>query len=508
MDNKDDKMVIENPLVEVEKSTLSSVLKEESCKLDLTNSTCMSTQITKNQGNNCGVLEEQSVKVVNSVDGSVGGEDVGVSKELSTGKNEESIVNDSGEMSKESNYVKFSGNGDGNLDGNSGSGAKLGSIALRTRNRAKKEDIEGVNVEVKRQARDDADEDDEENTFSVGDFVWGKIKSHPWWPGRIYDPSDASEFALKYKHEGQLLVAYFGDRTFAWCDPCHLKPFEENFEEMSKQSSLKTFDSAVMEALNQFGTLFKLQLTCSCARAKEGSSLPFVVNGGVKQGVYVPEKGISMYSADQCTPSALLADIKRLATCGFVTNTLELTVLKSWLSAFFHAKFGYSLPICCEPMSIEDPEDRECVPSETGFRGPDDGDYNIGTVSQNQGQNGLLLSLTLLDTSQKGRKSKTITELLGVVDTGNELERNMNGSDGETPVSKSVVKSRKKRRRVPDEDQSSVREVVGNDSDPKDEEQSGKLIGMSGRRKRKTNDEIESQVMTRSSARKTKDGSE
>ncbi|XP_057519069.1 PWWP domain-containing protein 3 [Amaranthus tricolor] len=509
MDNKDDKMVVEKPLVEVEKATVSSILKEESCKLDLTNSTCMSTQISKNQGNNCGVLKEQTVKVVNSVDGGVGGEDVGVSKELSTGTNEENIVDDGGEMSKENKYVKFGGNGDGILDGNTGSGAKFGSIAQRTRNRAKKEDMEGVDVEVKRKGRDDVDEDDEENTFSVGDFVWGKIKSHPWWPGRIYDPSDASEFALKYKHEGQLLVAYFGDRTFAWCDPSQLKSFEENFEEMSKQSSLKTFVSAVMEALNQFGTLFKLQMTCSCARAKEvEGSLPFVVNGGVKQGVYVPEKRISMCLADQCTSSALLADIKRLATCGFVTNALELTVLKSWLSAFFHAKFGYSLPICCEPMSIEDPVDRECVPSEIFFGGPDDGGYSIGTVDQNLGKKGSSLLLTPLDISQKGRKSKTITELLGVVDTGNELERNINGSDGETPVSKSVVKSRKKRRRVPDEDQSSVRGVVGNDRDPKEVEQSGKLMGMSGRRIRKTNDENDSQVITRSSARKTKDGSE
>ena len=60
MDNKDDKMVVEKPLVEVEKATVSSILKEESCKLDLTNSTCMSTQISKNQGNNCGVLKEQN----------------------------------------------------------------------------------------------------------------------------------------------------------------------------------------------------------------------------------------------------------------------------------------------------------------------------------------------------------------------------------------------------------------------------------------------------------------
>jgi hypothetical protein len=42
---------------------------------------------------------------------------------------------------------------------------------------------------------------DERCDISVGEFVWGKIKSHPWWPGWVYDPSDASELALKLKQE-------------------------------------------------------------------------------------------------------------------------------------------------------------------------------------------------------------------------------------------------------------------------------------------------------------------
>ncbi|KAF2308521.1 hypothetical protein GH714_010316 [Hevea brasiliensis] len=56
-----------------------------------------------------------------------------------------------------------------------------------------------------RELSDSKDWEGEENMedgheFSVGDFVWGKIKSHPWWPGRIYDPLDASDYAKKLNH--------------------------------------------------------------------------------------------------------------------------------------------------------------------------------------------------------------------------------------------------------------------------------------------------------------------
>lgn len=104
----------------------------------------------------------------------------------------------------------------------------LGSISQRTRNRVvkgKKEEVKDMDVEENDSESND-DEDDHETGFSVGDFVWGKIKSYPSWPGRIYDPLNASEFAMRYKHEGRLLVAYFGDRTFAWCDPSQLKPLD------------------------------------------------------------------------------------------------------------------------------------------------------------------------------------------------------------------------------------------------------------------------------------------
>ncbi|MCI64513.1 PWWP domain protein, partial [Trifolium medium] len=55
------------------------------------------------------------------------------------------------------------------------------------------ESVEGKNDEVVNEVTvvetsESVDVDDlvdEKSEFSVGDFVWGKIKSHPWWPGRV-----------------------------------------------------------------------------------------------------------------------------------------------------------------------------------------------------------------------------------------------------------------------------------------------------------------------------------
>ena len=50
---------------------------------------------------------------------------------------------------------------------------------------------------------------------SVGYFEWSKIKSHPWWPGQVYDPNGVSDKAVTAIQKGQFLVANFGDNTLA-----------------------------------------------------------------------------------------------------------------------------------------------------------------------------------------------------------------------------------------------------------------------------------------------------
>ncbi|KAH7532500.1 hypothetical protein FEM48_Zijuj04G0026500 [Ziziphus jujuba var. spinosa] len=216
------------------------------------------------------------------------------------------------------------------------------------------------------------DANDEQYEFTVGDFVWGKVKSHPWWPGQIYDPSYASDYAAKIKPKDRLLVAYFGDGTFAWCQPSQLKPFEKNFVEMSKQSSSKAFLNAVQQAVDEIGRLLELKMTCSCVPKENriGLSQPSAANSGVKEGILVPEAGIGKLSALMIEPDELLAGLKRAAQIMYVNSVLELRVIQSRLSAFYRSKGGYQLPQYHEPEPTPGLEEDNWKSVEVPTQGP------------------------------------------------------------------------------------------------------------------------------------------
>ncbi|KAM1075889.1 hypothetical protein PS2_023209 [Malus domestica] len=203
------------------------------------------------------------------------------------------------------------------------------------------------------------DMDDEGHEFLVGDFVWGKIKSHPWWPAQICDPSDASEYALKLKAKDRLLVAYFGDGTFAWCNSSQLKPFEEDFRKMSRQSSSKAFVNAVQQAVDEVGRLVRLKMSCICVKEEFPGEVgrPLAVNAGIKEGVRVPEGRVGKLLDRVSEPAELLAELKRVAEVMSMSSELELNALKSWLSAFYCSKGGYRLPVFVEAQSVPGLED-------------------------------------------------------------------------------------------------------------------------------------------------------
>lgn len=203
---------------------------------------------------------------------------------------------------------------------------------------------------------------DDGHKFSVGDFVWGKVKSHPWWPGRVYDPSCASDYAAKLRIDGRLLVAYFGDRSFAWCDPSQLKPFEDNFDEMSKQSSSKSFFNALQQALDEIGRLLELKMVCLYVPKQNHIGVgvqSLVMNAGIKQGVVASEGGIEKLSfvLSQSQPEEILAELKCVACDITAASMLEVRVLQSQLSGFYYAKGCYELPVYHEPQSILGLED-------------------------------------------------------------------------------------------------------------------------------------------------------
>ncbi|CAN4079232.1 unnamed protein product [Withania somnifera] len=253
--------------------------------------------------------------------------------------------------------------------------------------------------------------------YKVGDFVWGKIKSHPWWPGRVYDAPSASDFAMKFNQTGRLLVAYFGDGSFSWCPPSQLVPFVDNFEKMSKQSTSKSFLYAVEKVLDEFSVLVEFNVTCQCIsnERRAGLNWPLAVNAGIKKGVQVPVAETDRLLLSQYEPTEILKGLRHHASTISNSNILEFAVLKSWLSAFYRDKCGCLLASYYEPLQVEGLEDKKkdqgndandfSIPIEVPIEGPSEEETpNSGSANP---------PMTACDKIYQKRKQKSVAELMG-----------------------------------------------------------------------------------------------
>ncbi|KFK37950.1 hypothetical protein AALP_AA3G050800 [Arabis alpina] len=100
--------------------------------------------------------------------------------------------------------------------------------------------------------------------FEMGDLVWGKVKSHPWWPGRIFNEVFVSPSVRSMKKMGYVLVAFFGDNSYGWFDPAELIPFEPHVKEKSHQTNSSNFVKALEEAKEEACRMSALGLICKC----------------------------------------------------------------------------------------------------------------------------------------------------------------------------------------------------------------------------------------------------
>ncbi|KAK7278544.1 hypothetical protein RJT34_23574 [Clitoria ternatea] len=188
---------------------------------------------------------------------------------------------------------------------------------------------------------------EKEGEFSVYDIVWGKVKSHPWWPGQIFDPSDASVQAKKYSRKDRYLVAYFGDKTFAWNEASQLKPFRTHFPYIIKQSSSEVFQNAVDCALDEVTRRVEFGLACSCIpkHIYDKIKLQIVENAGIQQELNLVNRVDESLSTNSFSPVKLLEYLKALSE--FPTGSfgrLELLIAKAQLLAFYRLKGYSSLP--------------------------------------------------------------------------------------------------------------------------------------------------------------------
>ncbi|KAK1382423.1 PWWP domain-containing protein [Heracleum sosnowskyi] len=187
-----------------------------------------------------------------------------------------------------------------------------------------------------------------EGEFAASDLVWGKVRSHPWWPGQICDPSDASETAMKYHKKDCFLVSYFGDRTFAWNDASWLRPFRTHFSQIKEQSNSEAFHHAVSCALAEVSRRVELGLACSCISKDSFAEIESQIleNVGIRQEAGI-RYGVDESSAASCfEPGELLGHIRSLAVFPSADSDvlLQLVILKGQLSALSRFKGQGPLP--------------------------------------------------------------------------------------------------------------------------------------------------------------------
>ncbi|KAM7280747.1 hypothetical protein ACFE04_007881 [Oxalis oulophora] len=96
-------------------------------------------------------------------------------------------------------------------------------------------------------------------------------------------------------------------------------------------------------------------------------------NIGIKDGVLVPEARMDSHLSALMWPATSIALMKKIAVDVSAVNSLDLTVLKGRLSAFYRWKGIERLNICPEPLTIPGLEDKTVLKPK---RGPsDDEDY-------------------------------------------------------------------------------------------------------------------------------------
>ncbi|KAL9255335.1 PWWP domain-containing protein [Drosera capensis] len=321
-------------------------------------------------------------------------------------------------------------------ENNGGSNERVASSSKsRGRGRiGKKKEIKELNVAENTGKADPAMQ------FSVGDFVWGKIKHHPWWPGRIYDSSSASDYALSLnRDQGQVLVAYFGDFSFAWCSPDQLKPFAENFEELWRKSNLKAFVNSVDAALDEFGRLIELEMVCPCVSKSNERSRQLVINAGIKEGTYMQVGGLDKFLISQVQPAQVLGHLRHIASSLLGPKSLHVTLLKRLLPAFSRSRGCYPLHVYYEAEGMVDLGGKIEVQIGDTVRGPFEED-GISSPGGNENKPGTARSY-----ASKRRKQKRIAEILGTkTDTPESNEEDPDREKGASGNDTSLVRKRRK----------------------------------------------------------------
>lgn len=253
--------------------------------------------------------------------------------------------------------------------------------------------------------------------LSVPDLVWGKVRSHPWWPGQIFDALDASDMALKHNKKDNHLVAYYGDKTFAWCDESQLKPFLPHFSQMEKQSNLDAFVDAVDCVLEEVSRRTELGMMCNCIPEEAYYTLKYqtVDNAGIREGTYSAAAD-RFLNASSFRPDRLLEYIGALAHSPYSgADNLDLVIAKAQLKAFYQSKGYPELPQFLPGGTLVE-NDAEILPSQSEISEEDETKLTLSKMIS--GKRKLKVRRSLLSNrrhvKEEGRKKKSLSELMEV----------------------------------------------------------------------------------------------
>ncbi|XP_059427816.1 PWWP domain-containing protein 5-like [Corylus avellana] len=288
--------------------------------------------------------------------------------------------------------------------------------------------------------------------FRVSDLVWGKVRSHPWWPGQICDPSASSNKAKKYFRKDGYLIAYFGDQTFAWNDASRIKPFRAHFSQMEKQSTTEDFRYAVDCALEEVSRRVEFGLACSCLSEEVYAKLKtqIIVNAGIREESSRREGGDSCLNATSLEPMELLEYVKALAQLPYGgADRLELVTTLAELLAFYRWK-GYSRLPEFNMLGglLESDEEIQLIGEAKNH-----GEVNNGSVSSGKGKSKSRASSshkrknTFGDGMNPGKKKKSLPDL--PTEKGL-LTPNGENVSGRKAVRKSISQSSGKKRKAAD----------------------------------------------------------
>ncbi|KAL1541273.1 serine/threonine-protein kinase ATM-like [Salvia divinorum] len=210
---------------------------------------------------------------------------------------------------------------------------------------------------------------EKEEEYNVSDLVWGKVRSHPWWPGQICAPSAASDHAKKYFKKENYLVAYFGDQSFAWNDESKLMPFRKYFSEMVKQSNTDRFYRALSCALDEAARRIEFDLSCPCwaQEVRDGKKFQVVENAGIREESSIISGGDNVSSATTFLPGDFIHFLESMAKCPLSKqDRLEFTIAKAELQAYTRWKGHHELPVFEECIGLSEGDTRSNAMGEGG----------------------------------------------------------------------------------------------------------------------------------------------